>query len=109
MIYLQQNPDIPYFKMELPNGKSLVHLLGPKERFNLQFGRYVYICSFNRRKKKPPQIHLFIFYFRLVIANVLGNPEREDWKACSQTEEEEKENAIAFKKAFQPFDFSLLE
>lgn len=63
LIYLQQNPDIPYFKMELPNGKSLVHLLGPKERFNLQFGRYVYICSFNRRKKKTPPNSSLYFLF----------------------------------------------
>ncbi|KAL7326239.1 hypothetical protein PS15p_208604 [Mucor circinelloides] len=27
--------------MNLPNGKSLVHMLKPKERFNLQFGRLV--------------------------------------------------------------------
>ncbi|KAG2230013.1 hypothetical protein INT48_003059, partial [Thamnidium elegans] len=79
---IPQNVEIPYFRMELPNGKSLVHLLRPKERFNLQFGR-------------------------LVLANVLGSPEREDWKACSQTEEEEKQNAVAFKKAFESFDFSL--
>ncbi|CAO3622360.1 unnamed protein product [Mucor hiemalis] len=78
------NPEIPYFRMELPNGQSLVHLLRPKERFNLQFGR-------------------------LVIASVLGSPEREDWKACSQTEEEEKACAAQFKEAFKPFDFSLEE
>lgn len=78
------NPEIPYFRMELPNGQSLVHLLRPKERFNLQFGR-------------------------LVIASVLGSPEREDWKACSQTEEEEKACAAQFKEAFKPFDFSLDE
>ncbi|KAL7319549.1 hypothetical protein PS15m_002681 [Mucor circinelloides] len=77
-----QNPEIPYFRMELPNGKSLVHMLKPKERFNLQFGR-------------------------LVAAHVLGAPEREDWKACSQTEEEEKRDAGLFKAAFKPFDFSL--
>ncbi|KAI7907479.1 CwfJ C-terminus 1-domain-containing protein-like protein [Cokeromyces recurvatus] len=79
-----QNPDVPYFKLDLPNGKSLVHVLQFRERFNLQFGR-------------------------LVIANVLGVPEREDWKACSQTEEEEKLDAEQFKAAFKPFDFSLIE
>jgi hypothetical protein len=45
----------------------------------------------------------------LVVGHVLGSPEREDWKACSQTEEEEKANAVAFKEAFKPFDFSLDE
>jgi hypothetical protein len=45
----------------------------------------------------------------LIIAHVLGSPEREDWKACSLTEQEEKADAIAFKEAFKPFDFSLDE
>ncbi|KAI8984334.1 CwfJ C-terminus 1-domain-containing protein-like protein [Mycotypha africana] len=76
-----QNPDIPYFKMDLPNGTSLVYLIKPKERFNLQFGR-------------------------LVVANVLGAPNREDWKVCSQNDEEEKQCAEAFRKAFQPFDIN---
>ncbi|KAI8338789.1 CwfJ C-terminus 1-domain-containing protein-like protein [Choanephora cucurbitarum] len=76
------NPDIPYFKLDLPNGKSLVHVIQPRERFNLQFGR-------------------------LVAATVLGSPEREDWKTCGQTEEEERENANRFKEAFKPYDFSL--
>ncbi|CEP11700.1 hypothetical protein [Parasitella parasitica] len=80
--HLPQNPEVPYFRIELPNGESIVHLIRPKERFNLQFGR-------------------------LVLAHVLGAPEREDWKACSQTEEEEKRDASLFKAAFKPFDFSL--
>jgi hypothetical protein len=59
---------------------------------------------------------VYLFFFtklviidRLVIANVLGSPEREDWKNCSQTEEEEKACAIQFKEAFKPFDFTLDE
>ncbi|KAI8047575.1 CwfJ C-terminus 1-domain-containing protein-like protein [Gilbertella persicaria] len=79
-----QNPRIPYFKLDLPNGQSLVHVIQPRERFNLQFGR-------------------------LVVATVLGLPEREDWKACSETEEEEKENATLFKEAFKAYDFSLTQ
>ncbi|CAO3694451.1 unnamed protein product [Rhizopus microsporus] len=36
---LPDNPAIPYFKLELPDGRTLVHVIKPKERFNLQFGR----------------------------------------------------------------------
>lgn len=54
--------------------------------------------------------HSYFFFSggdRLVIANVLGSPERESWKACVQTEAEEKACAATFKEAFKPFDFSL--
>jgi hypothetical protein len=40
---------------------------------------------------------------RMVLAGLLGLHHRVDWKACSQTDEEEKEDAVKFKKAFQPF------
>jgi hypothetical protein len=43
----------------------------------------------------------------LVVATVLGQKEREDWKTCSLSEEEEKKDAELFKKAFKPFDFTL--
>ncbi|EJD53148.1 hypothetical protein AURDEDRAFT_81386, partial [Auricularia subglabra TFB-10046 SS5] len=53
-----------FFRVDLPDGRRMVHLLrhgsGP---FNLQFGRGV-------------------------LATLLGWPERVDWKACAQTEEE---------------------
>ena len=39
----------------------------------------------------------------MVLAGLLGLHHRVDWKACSQTQEEEKEDAVNFKKAFQPF------
>ncbi|KAF7722896.1 hypothetical protein EC973_002616 [Apophysomyces ossiformis] len=76
------SPEVAYFKLELPNGKSLVHIIQPRERFNLQFGR-------------------------LLVTKVLGQPEREDWKACAQSEDEERKDAKAFVAAFKPFDFSL--
>ncbi|KAI9279119.1 CwfJ C-terminus 1-domain-containing protein-like protein [Sporodiniella umbellata] len=79
---IPDDPEVAYFKMELPNGKVIVHVLDPKRRFNLQFGRM--IASF-----------------------VLDMPQREDWKECKQTEEEEKEEAKLFKSAFKPFDFTL--
>jgi hypothetical protein len=43
----------------------------------------------------------------LVVSHILGKPEREDWKACQQTEEEEKKEVGLFKAAFKPFDFTL--
>ncbi|KAI8142700.1 CwfJ C-terminus 1-domain-containing protein-like protein [Fennellomyces sp. T-0311] len=76
---LPANPDINYFKLDLPNGKSLVHIIQPRERFNLQFGR-------------------------LVASKVLGHPEREDWKTCMQTGDEERNDTNAFKEAFKKYD-----
>ena len=39
---------------------------------------------------------------------LLGMQERFDWKTCLQTEEEDKADAEAFKKAFAPFDPSFV-
>ncbi|CAO3650997.1 unnamed protein product [Cunninghamella echinulata] len=74
--------DKAFFDMELPNGKHIVHIIPPKERFNLQFGR-------------------------TILAKALDTPDREDWKACAQTEDEERKAANEFKKAFKSFDFTL--
>jgi len=38
------------------------------------------------------------------LANLLGLQNRIDWKACAQTEAEEKKDALAFKAAFAAFD-----
>ncbi|KAL7423731.1 hypothetical protein Q5752_001313 [Cryptotrichosporon argae] len=65
-----------YFKVELPDGRTLVHML--KGHFDLQFGR-------------------------MVVAGLLGVHERADWKVCVQTEDEDKEDAKEFKKALTPF------
>lgn len=65
-----------YFSVDLPDGGRLVHLL--RGGFDLQFGR-------------------------MVLAGLLGLHHRLDWKACAQTEEEEKEDAVKFKKAFQAY------
>lgn len=37
--------DVSYFKLGLPDGKALVHLIKPHGRFNLQFGRCVSLCQ----------------------------------------------------------------
>jgi hypothetical protein len=33
------DPNLSYFKVDLPNGKSLLHLIRGRKPFNLQFGR----------------------------------------------------------------------
>ena len=43
-------------------------------------------------------------YVRVVLANLLGTPNRADWKACAPTEAEEKADTQSFKKAFAAFD-----
>jgi hypothetical protein len=71
-----------YFKVELPDGKKLVHIIEEGAPFGLQFGREV-------------------------LATVLSQPERTDWKACMLSEEEDKKDAQAFKTSFQPFDIPI--
>jgi len=71
-----------YFKVELSDGKKMVHLIKDHAPFNLQFGRQV-------------------------LVSLLGLPDRMDWKACTLSEEEDKADAQAFKTAFAPFDPSL--
>ena len=39
--------------------------------------------------------------------SILGMADRFDWKACTQSEEEDKEDVAAFKAAFASFDPSL--
>lgn len=45
--------------------------------------------------------------YRIAVANLLGVPDRIDWKACAQSESEERSDAAAFKAAFTPFDPSV--
>jgi hypothetical protein len=40
------------------------------------------------------------------MAQILGVEERADWRACAQTEDQEKEDVAAFKAAFASFDLS---
>ncbi|KAF8584079.1 hypothetical protein K439DRAFT_1633822 [Ramaria rubella] len=68
-----------YFRVELPSGKKLVHLMKPGVPFDLQFGR-------------------------IAVANLFRLPERIDWKVCVQSDKEERLDATAFKAAFAPFD-----
>ncbi|EIN07103.1 hypothetical protein PUNSTDRAFT_104608 [Punctularia strigosozonata HHB-11173 SS5] len=68
-----------YFRVDLPDGRVMVHLMPEHGRFDLQFGRFA-------------------------LTSLLGIPNRLDWKACVQPEEEDRADAEAFKMAFAPFD-----
>ncbi|KAG6814562.1 hypothetical protein H0H92_000090 [Tricholoma furcatifolium] len=68
-----------YFKVELPDGRKMVHLIRENVPFNVQFGRQV-------------------------LVNVMGIADRLDWRACMLPEDEDKADASAFKAAFAPFD-----
>ncbi|KAG5637761.1 hypothetical protein H0H81_003328 [Sphagnurus paluster] len=68
-----------YFKVELPDGRKMVHLIKDHAPFSIQFGRQV-------------------------LVNLMGMPDRFDWKACMLPEDEDKADAQAFKGAFAPFD-----
>ncbi|KAJ8521668.1 hypothetical protein ONZ45_g1663 [Pleurotus djamor] len=68
-----------YFKVELPDGSLMVHLIKDHVPFSVQFGRQV-------------------------LTAVLGMPERLDWKVCALTQEEDTADATSFKTAFASFD-----
>ncbi|RDL34786.1 Uncharacterized protein BP5553_07914 [Venustampulla echinocandica] len=78
-IWTPANEDDPESK---PSTKCLTLPFDHTVRFTIQFGR-------------------------IVLAKLLGLPKREQWKDCGQTEDEEKRDVEAFKKAFQEFDFTL--
>ncbi|GAA5947293.1 hypothetical protein JCM3765_001611 [Sporobolomyces pararoseus] len=68
-----------YFKVDLPNGRKLVHWIKENERFGLQFGRET-------------------------VALLLHTPDRADWKQCAKSDDEEKKDCQRFKAAFKSFD-----
>ncbi|PPQ66465.1 LOW QUALITY PROTEIN: hypothetical protein CVT26_011223 [Gymnopilus dilepis] len=83
-----------YFKVDLPDGRKMVHLLKDNVPFSLQFGSlYEFSCAAAYR-----------LACRQVLVNLLGTPDRLDWKACMLSEEEDKADAQAFKTAFAPFN-----
>ncbi|KAG6331155.1 hypothetical protein ID866_7936 [Astraeus odoratus] len=71
-----------YFRVDLPDGRKMIHLLNSHVSFSVQFGRQV-------------------------LANLLSIPERLDWKACMLDEEGDRADVESFKKAFSAFDLSL--
>lgn len=87
-----------YFKVDLPDGRKMVHLMKDYVPFNIQFGRCVFpFCSYSVVKN-------YNSCSRQVLVNLLGTPDRMDWKACMLSEEEDRADAQAFKTAFAPFN-----
>ncbi|KAL1744364.1 CwfJ C-terminus 1-domain-containing protein-like protein [Schizophyllum fasciatum] len=68
-----------YFRVDLPDGRKMVHLIKDHVPFSLQFGRQV-------------------------LAGLLGSPERTEWQACMLSDEEDTADAKAFREAFAPFN-----
>ncbi len=86
-----------YFRVDLPDGGMMVHVLKDHVPFSIQFGRWVVILS----------CHEFVgtdLVTRQVISTLLGTPKGHDWKECTLSEEEDRADAQAFKQAFAPFD-----
>ncbi|XP_068874985.1 CWF19-like protein 1 [Aphelocoma coerulescens] len=75
-------PGTPYFYVELDTGEKLFHRI--RGRFPLQFGREV-----------------------LASEALLAQPQRADWRQCAAQRPEEAAQARAFRREFEPFDFSL--
>ncbi|KAL4067785.1 CwfJ C-terminus 1-domain-containing protein-like protein [Scleroderma citrinum] len=73
---------LSYFRVDLPDGRKMVHIMKSHVPFSVQFGRQV-------------------------LVTLLNIPERLDWKSCMLTEEGDKADAESFKKAFATFDPSL--
>ncbi|KAL0946817.1 hypothetical protein HGRIS_012986 [Hohenbuehelia grisea] len=68
-----------YFRVELPDGGEMVHIMRDTVPFSIQFGRQV-------------------------LVELLDRPDRLDWKACALPDDEDKADADAFKAAFAAFD-----
>ena len=68
-----------YFAVTLPDGERLVHALGPGERMNMQFGREV-------------------------LAELLGTPDKSDWRNCTIDQAGEEQRASDFKALFAKHD-----
>jgi len=52
-------------------------------------------------------IRFSLQFGRIVLAKLLSLQDRQQWKDCAQTEDEEKQDIQAFKAAFKDFDFTL--
>ena len=78
------NPGIPYFYMELPNGKLFTRINTSEGFFPIQLGREL-----------------------LAHPSVLNCLDRIDWKKCSLSEDQALSVANRIRKEFQSFDFTL--
>lgn len=90
--------DRGYFRVELPDGRRMVHWLKDGVPFSIQFGRCVVILTLGN------DAHSIISPRRQVLVSLLGIPDRFDWKDCAQSDADDTEDAQQFKSAFAPFD-----
>lgn len=102
-----------YFRVDLPDGRKMVHVMKDNIPFSIQFGRRVYFFSVFLVHGGCPAGSiadawiLHLFFSRQVLVSLLDMPDRFDWKACMLSEEDDRADALAFKTAFAPFDPSL--
>ncbi|EGG00284.1 uncharacterized protein MELLADRAFT_118092 [Melampsora larici-populina 98AG31] len=68
-----------YFRVGLPTGKKIISFIKPNQRLNMQFGR-------------------------IVLAKVLDQMDRSDWKNCVLNEEDERLECDELKKVFKSFE-----
>ncbi|KAI8444703.1 CwfJ C-terminus 1-domain-containing protein-like protein [Phakopsora pachyrhizi] len=111
---------LSYFKVVLPlNGKVLIHLIKPNEKFNLQFGR---ICLdrllrndtilTNQKNPKTDDEEMELGREKDEVLKRIEEVERSeddqkarwDWKKCERSEEDESQDCLEFKKAFKSFE-----
>ncbi|KAG0214875.1 GPI inositol deacylase [Mortierella sp. NVP41] len=71
-----------FLRIELPGDVVMVCPIPMGQRVNMQFGR-------------------------IVLAEVLGMPDRAQWKRCAKVAELERQDSSTFKAAFKQYDFSL--
>lgn len=89
-----------YFRVDLPDGRKLIHLMKDDVPFSIQFGRCVLL-------QVAVMISFSVYFRRQVLVTLLNINERLDWKTCILSEEEDKADIELFKKAFASFDPSL--
>ncbi|CAG8446700.1 12725_t:CDS:10 [Cetraspora pellucida] len=70
---------VNYFKVDLPDGSSLIHEIAMNEQFDVQYGRKV-------------------------LGKLLGSPQRVNWRECVISDELERADAEKFKEAFSKYD-----
>jgi hypothetical protein len=91
---------LAYCKVEIfSNGKQISTFIFTPSEQKLQEFRFIEEEASNGRKRPPRLIDPQ--FGRTVIANLLGYPEKSDWKYCIQTEEEEKAMAAHIKALYE--------
>lgn len=87
-----------YFRVDLPDGKKLVHIVRARVPFSIQFGRCVSVDTMLAYIMNSKVM------IREVLCNLLSIPNRMNWKACSQSDGEERSDAQVLKSNFAKYD-----